>query len=71
MEAKILEQPEDSRFHTSLGIAYAGLGRKEDALREGKKGVELLPISKEAWRGSYRLKDMAIIYTMVGDHDAA
>ncbi len=71
LEAKILEQPEDSRFHTSLGIAYAGLGRKEDALREGKKGVELLPISKEAWRGSYRLKDMAIIYTMVGDHDAA
>jgi len=71
LEAKIQEQPEDSRFHTSLGIAYAGLGRKEDALREGEKGVELLPMSKEAWRGSFRVWDLAKIYTMVGDHDAA
>lgn len=71
LEAKIQEQPEDSRFHTSLGIAYAGLGRKEDALREGEKGVELLPMSKEAWRGSYRVRDLAIINAMIGEQDAA
>jgi serine/threonine protein kinase/Tfp pilus assembly protein PilF len=71
LEGKIKIQPEDSRFHTSLGIAYAGLGQKEDAVREGKKGVELLPMSKEAWRGSFRVRDMAEIYTMVGEQDAA
>ena len=31
LERKIQEDPDDSRFHSSLGIAYAGLGKKEDA----------------------------------------
>ena len=67
----IQEQPDDARFHSALGIAYAGLGRKEDAVREGKRGVELLPISKEAWRGTYRVRDLAHIYVMVREYDAA
>jgi hypothetical protein len=33
--------------------------------------VELLPMSKEAWRGAHRLEDLARIYTMVGEYDAA
>jgi serine/threonine-protein kinase len=71
LESKIEEQPEDARFHSSLGIVYAGLGRKEDALREGKRGVELLPVTKEAWGGLYRVEDLARIYVMVGEYDAA
>jgi len=63
--------PEDSRLHSSLGLVYAGLNRKEDAMREGKKGVELLPMSKEAWRGAYRLEDLAVIYANVGELDLA
>ena len=70
-EALVTEHPEDSRFYTSLGLTFAGLGRKEDAIREGKKGVELLPISKEAWRGAYRLEDLANIYGIVGEYDLA
>ena len=71
VERKILEQPDDARFHSALGIAYAGLGRKADAIREGKRAVELLPISREAWRGTYRVRDLARIYVMVGEHSAA
>ncbi|MFC1634195.1 protein kinase [Planctomycetota bacterium] len=71
LETKIQEQPDDARFHSSLGIAYAGLGRKQDAIREGELAVELLPVSKEALQGFYRAKDLAQIYTMVGEHDAA
>ncbi len=71
VESKIEERPEDSRLHSALGIAYAGLGRKEDALREGTLAVELLPISKEAYRGAYRAIDLAQIYAMVGETDAA
>ena len=52
-------------------MVYAGLGRKEDAIRAGKKGVELLPISKEAWRGAYRLEDLAVIYAQVAEPDLA
>ncbi len=71
LESKIEERPEDARFHSSLGIAYAGLGRKEDALREGKLGVKLLPVSKEAMVGLCRVEDLARIYVMVGEFDAA
>jgi tetratricopeptide (TPR) repeat protein len=71
LETKIREQPEDALFHSSLGIAYAGLGRKEDALREGKLGVKLLPVTKEAKKGPSRVDDLARIYVMVGEFDAA
>jgi tetratricopeptide (TPR) repeat protein len=71
LEIKIQEQPDDERFHSSLGIAYAGLGRKKHAISEGERGVELLPISKDAWRGQYRLEDLARIYVMVGEFDTA
>jgi len=71
LETKIQERPEDARFHSSLGIVYAGLGRKEDALREGKLGVKLLPVTKDAWASTYRVEDLARIYVMVGKFDAA
>lgn len=71
VEKKMREEGQDPRFHGALGIAYAGLGRKADAIREGKRGVELLPVSKEAWRGAFRVRDLAVIYTMVGEHREA
>jgi serine/threonine protein kinase/Tfp pilus assembly protein PilF len=71
LEAKIQEDPNDARFHSALGIAYAGLDRKQDAIREGKLAVELLPVSKEAWRGYCRASDLARIYVMVGEFDLA
>jgi len=71
LESKIQEQPEDSRLHSALGIACAGLGRKDDAIREGKLGVELLPVTKEAMRGLCRVEELARIYVMVGEYDLA
>ena len=54
-----------------LGIAYACLGRVDDAIREGKMGVELLPVSKEAMNGATRVRSLAQIYVMTGEYDAA
>jgi serine/threonine-protein kinase len=71
LESKITEYPNDARFHSSLGIAYAGLGRREDAIREGKRGIELLPVSMGAWRALHRVEALAKIYVMVGEFDAA
>jgi serine/threonine-protein kinase len=68
---KLDELPDDSRLHSALGIAYAGLGRKAEAIRHGERAVQLLPISKEAYRGYYRAWDLARIYAMVGKRDAA
>jgi len=71
MEKKVAEVPADARYHSALGIAYAGLGRKEEAINEGLKAVELLPVSKDAVYGVGHLHDLAIIYTMVGEYDLA
>jgi serine/threonine protein kinase/Tfp pilus assembly protein PilF len=71
LEREQKAHPADERLYSALGITYAGLGRKEDAIRAGKRGVDLLPIKKEAWRGSYRLADLARIYAMTGDQEMA
>lgn len=63
--------PQDERLHSALGIAYAGLGLKDKAIAEGKKGIEFMPIEKEAYRGYYRQWDLAIIYTLISDYDNA
>ena len=71
LERKISESPQDSRYHSSLGIAYAGLGQKAEAIREGQAGIDLMPITKDFYKGIFRLKDMARIYTMVGEYQKA
>ncbi len=55
----------------SLGQCYALLDRKEEAIREGRKAVDLMPVSKDAYAGPWSIVSMANIYTLVGDHDAA
>ena len=57
--------------HSLLGIAYAGLGRKEEAIREGKRAVELLPVSKDAIWGPGLIENLAFIYVLVGEQNAA
>src|SRR2546429_9743176 len=71
LQGRVAQRPEDARLHTALGIVFAGLGRKREAIQEGERGVALLPVEKEAYQGYYRLLDLARVYTMVGEHDAA
>jgi TolB-like protein/Tfp pilus assembly protein PilF len=54
-----------------LGLIDAGLGRKDDALREGQRAVELLPVEKDAMVGSAMVKYLAMIAAWVGDKDLA
>jgi len=61
----------DPRYHSSLGLSYAGLGKFKDAINEGKKAVELLPITKDAVYGTMFVIDLAAIYTMTGEYDLA
>ncbi len=72
LEARIQEQPDDDRLHSALGLVYAGQGRKEDAIREGKLATELLSVTKMAYgSGPRRVWDMARIYVMVGEYEHA
>ncbi len=71
LEKRIKERPDDPRFRSALAIACAGLGLKEGAIQEAITGTELLPVSKEFWRGMFRVKDLAQVYVMVGEYDKA
>lgn len=54
-----------------LGMADAALGRKEDAIREGRRAVELLPVTKDSIVGAMLLKNLALIYAWTGEKDPA
>jgi serine/threonine protein kinase/TolB-like protein/Tfp pilus assembly protein PilF len=54
-----------------LGLIDAGLGRKEEALREGRRAVELLPVGKDAFVGKAMIKYFAVIAAWVGEKDLA
>ncbi|MCK4558655.1 MAG: hypothetical protein KAV45_02655 [Calditrichia bacterium] len=41
LQTEVEKWPEDPRYHSALGIVYASLGHEKEALREGRKAVEL------------------------------
>src|SRR2546421_855373 len=57
--------------HANLGWLYAFMGRKEDAIREGRRAVELKPESKDAVDGVIANCYLALIYARVGEKDLA
>jgi tetratricopeptide (TPR) repeat protein len=71
LEQVLLEQPDDPRVHSALGLTYASLGRKKEAIREGKKAVELYPVTKDAILGTNRIADLISIYVMTGNYNDA
>jgi tetratricopeptide (TPR) repeat protein len=71
MEKIVDEQPDYPEGLCVLGMIDAGLGRKEDALREGRRAVELLPVTKDALCGAQLIKNLAIIYTWTGEKQLA
>ena len=70
-EKLIQAQPNYGPALCVLGLINAGLGRKEKALREGRRAVELLPVEKDAIGGITLIKYLAIIAAWVGDQDLA
>ncbi len=64
-------RPDDPRVHAALGFAYAGLGRKEEAIRAGREAVRLLPETRDAVDGPVFRTDLAAIYAQTGEPDLA
>ena len=65
------DQPEYAEGLCVLGMADAFLGHKEAAIREGRRAVELLPVTKDSVSGSLALQYLAVIYAWVGEKDLA
>ena len=70
-EAAVKEAPASADRHAILGWLYAFMGRRDDAIREGRRAVELKPESKDAVDGTLMNGYLALIYARVGENDLA
>ena len=70
-ESAVKEAPLSAIRHANLGWLYAFMGRKEDAIREGRRAVELKPESKDAVDGVIVNCYLALIYARVGEKELA
>jgi TolB-like protein/Tfp pilus assembly protein PilF len=70
-EKAVEEAPLSADRHANLGWFYAFAGRKDEAIREGRRAVELKPESKDAFDGAIMNCYLALIYARVGQNDVA
>ncbi|HEX3124230.1 MAG TPA: hypothetical protein VHQ21_13100 [Rhodanobacteraceae bacterium] len=69
--AMLAKQPDSAELHLALGFAEAGLGRRDDALREGRRAAELMPVSRDVISGPGMQVWLAQLEVRVGEKDAA
>jgi TolB-like protein/Tfp pilus assembly protein PilF len=65
------DDPNDPNPHEQLGLLYACMHRKEDAIREGRRAVEMEPEIQNAFHGAARAANLALVYALVGEPDQA
>src|SRR6266581_6698643 len=70
-EKTVQAQPDYGPPWCALGVIDAALGRKEEALREGRRALELLPVKKDPLNGMLMIKYLAVIAAWVGEKDLA
>jgi TolB-like protein/Flp pilus assembly protein TadD len=70
-ENAVQEAPESAERHANLGLVCAFMNRKEEAIREGQRAIELKPESKDATDGALMQAYLALIYARVGENDLA
>jgi tetratricopeptide (TPR) repeat protein len=70
-EEQLRAAPDDAARHVALGLALAYLGRNEEAIREGQRGVALDPISKNSFNGPYIQHQLVRIYMLTGEAEKA
>jgi TolB-like protein/Tfp pilus assembly protein PilF len=70
-EEAVRQAPDTAMRHGNLGLLYSFMDRKEDAIREGRRAVELEPASKDAVNAPWMAGFLAMIYARVGELDSA
>ena len=70
-EQLLRQAPEDPAIHAHHGLILAALGQKKEAIAEGKRAVELLPESQDAFDGPQSTISLAQIYAWTGESDEA
>jgi TolB-like protein/Flp pilus assembly protein TadD len=70
-EKAVRESPQSAERHANLGLCYAFMGRREEAIREGQQAVQLKPEAKDATDGVLMSCYLALIYARLGEKDLA
>jgi len=70
-EEHLRATPLDAQRHVELGLALALLGRKDEAIREGERGLALGPVTRDAYTGTYNQHQLVRIYTLAGEPEKA
>jgi TolB-like protein/Tfp pilus assembly protein PilF len=71
-QAKIVQaQPNYAPALCVLALIDAGLGRKEDALREGQRAIDLLPVEKDSVNGPHMIEYFAMTAAWLGEKELA
>jgi TolB-like protein/tRNA A-37 threonylcarbamoyl transferase component Bud32/Flp pilus assembly protein TadD len=71
IEKCVHDNPNDPNPPAQLGLLYAFMHRKEDAIREGRRAVEMEPESQNAFHGAARAANLALVYALVSEPDQA
>lgn len=71
LERQLRDAPDDWQRHALLGLSLAYLGKPDAGVREGRRGVELMPISLDGYFGPYAQLQLARIYLLAGKPDLA
>jgi serine/threonine-protein kinase len=70
-QSELQKAPLSEQLHMDVAFTCGLLGRKEEAVREGRRAAELLPEAKDARLGTYNSDALATVYAVVGDADEA
>jgi len=71
LEREVTARPEDARIYSALAMAYAGLGRRQDALQVADAARVLWPPGADAIRNACRIEQLARAYLLLGDEEGA
>jgi hypothetical protein len=65
------DKRKDAEYFAQVSIFDAGLGRKEEAIREARHAVDLKPIAKDSLQGPRVVRDLALVYAWTGERARA
>jgi serine/threonine protein kinase/Flp pilus assembly protein TadD len=71
LEKSLRDKPDDPQRHALIGLLYAYMQTKEDAIREARRAVELEPESQDAFHGAMAAANLAMVYALIGQQDPA
>ena len=71
MGAQQGDKPKDADYFAGVAKLDAGLGRKEEAIREARQAVELVTIAKDSLNAPALVANLALVYAWTGEHDRA